>query len=244
MNFNFKNKTILVTGGTRGIGKTIVKKLKKLNATVHYTGTSNKKILSLNNKIFYHKLDLLNLYDLEKLSNYIDNKKIKIDILINNAGINKIESFSNFKKKDINSLIDVNLRSQILISQLIIRNMVKNKIKGKIINISSIWGHLTRNKRSIYSITKHGLHGLTKSLANEFAKNGIIVNSVSPGFTKTDLTTNTNSEASLKKIIKSIPLNRLANTNEIADLIIFLTSDLNQYMTGQNIVIDGGYSIK
>jgi 3-oxoacyl-[acyl-carrier protein] reductase len=119
---------------------------------------------------------------------------------------------------------------------------MKAKGYGRIVNITSIWSVVSRSGRSLYSLTKWGIIGLTKTLSIELAENNILVNSVAPGFTKTDLTESTNSKEELKTINSQIPMKRMAEPIEIANLVAFLSSNLNTYITGQNIVIDGGYT--
>ena len=120
--------------------------------------------------------------------------------------------------------------------------MKKNKY-GRIVNIASIFGVISREKRAAYSSTKSGLIGLTKATAHDLAKDNILVNSISPGFINTELTKNILGEKSMKEISSSIPLKRLGDPDEIAKLVLFLTSDQNTYITGENIIIDGGYTI-
>lgn len=247
MKINFKNKTVLITGGTRGIGKTLVDSFLKLNAKVIFTGTKESfhfKKNNYHNKKIYKKLNFLNLEDINNFNDFLKNNNYKIDILVNNAGINLVKKFNDYSNDDIENIINVNLKNQIIFSRVISNQMIKNNKKyKKIINISSIWSIKSKKKRSIYSISKNGMNGFTKSLALDLADYNILVNSISPGFTKTSLTLKTNSKAEIKKIIDSIPLKKMANTKDISDLILFLTSDYNQYITGQNITIDGGFTI-
>jgi len=243
MKLNFKNKNILLTGGTRGIGNKLLEELVKLGANVYYTGRS---IIKKNNfkRSHYLKLNFNSKKDIDDIAHFIDIKKIRIDILINNAGINIVGNLNKLTYDQISNIIDINLKNQIYFTKLIIKKMIELNTHGKIINISSIWGVITRKNRSVYTSSKHGLIGLTKSLAVDFAENGIIVNSVSPGFVNTELTKSTNSKVAINKIINQIPLRRLARTEEIAKIVIFLCSEYNTYITGQNIIIDGGYSIQ
>jgi 3-oxoacyl-[acyl-carrier protein] reductase len=138
--------------------------------------------------------------------------------------------------------MQVNVKAPFLISQHV-SGYMKSGYTGKIINISSIWGEKTISKRLCYTTSKAALIGMTKTLAVELAKYNILVNTVSPGFTNTELTNNILSTSAKNELIDKVPLNRMAEPNEIANTVLFLSSDLNTYITGQNIIIDGGFSI-
>jgi len=242
MNIDFTNKTVLVTGGTRGIGASIVRHFENLNAEVIATGAHKDQLhKSINRRVKYHYLDLKNEKSISDFLEYISQQK-KIDILINNAGINKIDPIEKIKDEDWDNIYNVNLYGPFVLSRAISKIMKKNKY-GRIVNISSIFGVISREKRAAYSSTKSGLIGLTKATAHDLAKDNILVNSISPGFIDTELTKNILGEKSMKEISSSIPLKRLGDPDEIAKLVLFLTSDQNTYITGENIIIDGGYTI-
>ena len=244
LSLNFSGKKILVTGGTRGIGKEIAIQFLINGGDVTITGTKFidesklKKDWGFEN-IHFKRVDFLQNESVSKFIDWINNQE-KIDILVNNAGINKVDLNVDSKTSDFNNLIDVNLKGPYLLSREVSAIMKKNKY-GRIVNISSIWGSITRSGRSLYSTTKFGLVGLTKTLAVELAPHGILVNAVAPGFTMTELTKRTNTKKEIEDLKKTIPIRRLAEPIEIAKLILFITSDMNTYLTGQNIVIDGGY---
>lgn len=223
-------KKALITGGTRGIGKSIVKELKK-KYEVYYTGTKNRNIKN------YFQLDLS---DKRSVNCFLkDTHKLNFDILVNNAGINNIKYFDTFKPDEIQEMLNINLVNLTLVTKVLLKNMIKNKW-GRIINIASIWGVNPCKKRSIYSITKSGLISFSKSLAIEYGGYNINSNSISPGFILTDLTKKSLSSNQLKSLKKKVPLQRFGSPKEIAEIVLFLCSEKN-YINGSNIVADGGF---
>jgi len=238
MKFDFKNKNVLITGASRGIGKSIAKEFYKLGANI--VGTSTTKSLK-KNRFELIKVNFFDKKELKIFCDYLKNKKI--DILINNAGINKISSIEKININDVRNILYINLEIPTLFTSIVSKNMIKRK-NGKIINISSIFGLISKEKRSSYSSSKFGILGLTKSSALDLANKNILVNSISPGFIDTDLTRKILKLSGMKKISKTIPMRRLGNIKEVANLSIFLASNYNTYITGQNIVIDGGFTIK
>ena len=241
---NFKNKHILITGATRGIGKSIADNLIPYNTNLILTGTNKDEVDKLNRlysdkkNINYFQLDFLDIDSKENFYKKL-NEFDKIDICINNAGINFVEDFIHSSKYD--EISKVNIQGPYELLKLLGPKMIKNNY-GRVVNIASIWSISTKKGRSLYTMSKNALVGLTKTLSLEWAPNNILVNAVSPGFTITELTKKTNSKDELEKIKKNIPIGRLANPTEIANLILFLISDKNTYLTGQNIIIDGGYT--
>mgnify|MGYP001563865900 FL=1 len=219
-------KTVFITGAARGIGESIYKKLK----TEKY-------------KIIAPTREELDLSDSVSINQYIDtHKDLKIDILINNAGINLPTWIDELSDDNINQHIQINLTSPIKLINAFVPNMKKNKW-GRIINISSIFGIVARGKQTMYTATKHGINGVTKALALELGPYNILVNSVCPGFTNTDLVKR-NSPEKNALIAKDIPQGRFAEPKEIAELVSFLISDKNTYINGQSLVIDGGFTCR
>jgi len=242
MKLDFKNKTILITGGEGGIGKTISNQFLRLGAKIIVTTTKKKLVNRSTNKKIYMYLDFNNKVSIRNF--LINLKKIKkIDVLINNAGINKLGSIDEIDDAYVEKIYGVNLLGPIIMTKEISKIMIKNK-NGKIINISSIFGVVGKKNRSLYSSTKFGLIGLTKSTALDLAKYNILVNSVSPGVIKTGLTKKILSSKELKKIRSEIPLSRLGEPTDVSYLICFLCSKFNKYITGQNFLVDGGYTSK
>lgn len=244
MLLDFSKRTVLITGGSRGIGSAIADLFESAGAHLILTGTNPKTVADLNEKYSDGKRQYLSLdfNNNESLSNFLDSIKDieKIDVLINNAGINILNDFVETEDNDFNKLVEINLKGPYTLSKFVARKMVSSNY-GRIINVCSIWSKITRPKRSLYTMTKNGLHGLTQTMAIELAKYNIIVNSLSPGFTLTDLTRETNTKEELESIANMIPAGRMAEPNEIAKVALFLASEQNSYLTGQNIVVDGGF---
>ncbi len=220
-------KTVLLTGASRGIGKAIYDLIKDENYII--LAPSRQE---------------LDLSDSNSIEQYVKKyENAAIDIIINNAGINNPQWIEDVTDENISQTMQINVVAPILLIRGLIKNMKKNKW-GKIVNISSIFGLVARGKQVLYSTTKHGLNGMTKALALEFAKDNILVNAVCPGFTKTDLVIKKNTPEKIILLEQDIPLGRLANPEEVAQLVLFLISDNNSYITGTTIAIDGGYSSK
>ena len=238
---DFNNKTVIITGGTRGIGAEIGRVLLDSGANVIATGTQNELSNSSHQLNFkYHKLDFLSDKSIKKFIDFINQIK-KIDVLINNAGINKIDHLTDISKKTWDNVNAVNLRGPFLLTKVVAQKMQKD-LSGKIVNISSIFGVVSKKKRAVYSSAKWGLIGFTKSAALDLASYNILVNAVSPGFVDTDLTRQVLGVEKMKKLREEIPQGRLAQPSEIAKVVQFLCSDLNTYITGQNIIVDGGFT--
>ena len=219
-------KQILLTGGSRGIGEATAKLLRSQGYRVI---TPNRGELDLNS--------------IESVETFIKaNRHLKLYALINNAGVNNPQWIEEIEKQNITETLNVNLISPILLCKGFVSQLKENKI-AHIINVGSMFGVISRAKQSVYTASKFGIIGLTKALALELAKYNILVNSISPGFVVTDLTLRNTPEKNAQ-LAKEVPLTRFAKPLEIAQLISFLISEKNTYITGENIVIDGGYSCK
>jgi 3-oxoacyl-[acyl-carrier protein] reductase len=245
MKFIFKNQTIIITGATRGIGQQIAKDLNELNGNLILTGTDKNQIEKLNElnrspRIKYKHLDFLDDDSTNKFLNYISRLE-KIDVLINNAAINRLNSIQKSIIKDWDDMIGVNLTGAFKIIRSISPIMIKNKY-GRILNVSSIFGSISKEKRVIYSATKSGLNGITKGISNDLSKHDILCNSISPGFVKTELTFKNLTKNEIVALESQIPIGRLAEPSDISKTSIYLVSNLNKYITGQNIIVDGGYT--
>lgn len=244
MKLDFNNKIIIITGGTRGIGAAIVEILSQCNASIIATGKDNIELDKLNNdsseNITYKYLDFTSDESIISFINYINNLD-RIDGVVNNAGVNKIDSINDIDENDWNLINNINLKGPFMITKNVSKKM-KEQNYGRIINIGSIFGVVSKAKRAAYSATKSGLIGFTRAVALDLAANNILVNTISPGFVDTELTRNILAENEIRKIEHSIPLQRLANVDEIARIVVFLLSDNNTYITGQNIIVDGGFT--
>lgn len=215
-------KRVLLTGASKGIGKAIYEELKYDFEVISPTR---------------QELDLNSLNSINEYFKY-DNS---FDILINNAGINIIKDLESIEDEDIQKINQINLIAPLKLIQNCTKYM-KNNNQGKIVNISSIWGVRSKEKRTLYCSTKFGIIGQTKALARELAEYNILVNAICPGFTATDLTMQSLSKKELEDIINQIPIRRMAEPKEIAKSVKFLISSDNTYITGQTLVIDGGYT--
>ena len=246
VSIDLSGRKALITGATRGIGKAIAEDFLKAGAKVLLTGTSRTKIddLAKNNanpmvKWLHADFDTRNGIDafLDEL-----NEVGVIDICVNNAGINIIKPFEDYSIAEYERLLSVNVTAPFLIVKFIISGMKDNSY-GRIVNIASIWSEISKPGRSLYSTSKTGLVGFTRTISVEYAANNILVNAVSPGFTRTELTEKSLTGDEIEELSARIPMQRIAEPSEIAKTVLFLCSDLNTYITGQNIVIDGGFTI-
>ncbi len=248
MVIDFTGKTALVTGATRGIGKAIADTLWQSGAEVYLTGTKQEEIDSLNQEVesqgierkHYLSVDLNSEYSLNKFLLELE-KLPQIDICVNNAGINIVRDFCEVPFEEFMKVQKVNVFGPRQILNVVVPKMKANKY-GRIVNIASIWSVINRPGRSSYGISKNAIHGLTKALSIELAADNIMVNSVSPGFTMTELTKNTNTPEQLVELGNKVAARRLADPKEQANVVAFLCSEQNSYMTGQNLVVDGGYT--
>lgn len=236
----FKNQVALITGGTRGIGLAIAQCLAKQGASVIITGRSPRpSILEFALENFqYQQVDFCEESSLTAFLEWIKLNP-QIDICINNAGINIIRPLEEISRQQFDEVIHVNARVPFLISQTVAENMKKQNY-GRIVNIASIWSVITRSGRLSYTTAKTALVGMTRTLAIELAPYQITVNSISPGFVMTDLTRQSLNDEELKKLSSQVPLGRFANPQEIAEVVSLLCNPRNTYLTGQNIVVDGG----
>ena len=239
---NLKNINIVLTGATGGIGNSILEKLVKAEANVLATGTNEEKLSAIKSKyqsVKTKKFDISKHNEIEKfINNSSDEMNNKIDVLINNAGVTNDNLSIRMKEEEWKRVIDINLTSTFLLSKNVIKKMLKNK-RGKIINITSVVGHTGNIGQANYTASKAGLVAMSKSFALEYGKKNINVNCVSPGFINTDMTKKI--DENYKEILKSrIPLDRFGDPKDIANTVLFLCSNLSDYITGETIHVNGG----
>ena len=243
---DLKGRKALVTGGSRGIGKAITSKLCEAGATVVFTYLSNEEaaketLLDLKSKGYQAYMFQANMGDEASIAQLFDFIALELgglDILVNNAGITKDGLMLRMKLEDFDQVMETNLRGVFMTTQKALKMILKSE-HGKIVNITSVSGILGNAGQTNYSASKAGLIGLTKALAREVASRHINVNAVAPGFIVTDMTNKLN-ESQIEQIQKQIPFNRFGEVTDIANAVLFLSSSLSNYMTGQVIVVDGG----
>ena len=218
-------KTILITGSSRGLGSCI-----------------KDFFIKKGYNVIAPNREELDLSDPNSIILYVDKLKNKrIDVLINNAGVNNINPLINVNLSEVLNIFNINTFSPLILTKEIIKKYFIPNNGGQIINICTFWLSQTKEHRTTYGMSKAALDYLTKSIAIEFGSKNILCNSISPGFIDTDLTRKNNDKESLNKIIDKIPLKRLADTKDITSLIYFLVKE-NKYINGENIYIDGGIS--
>ena len=238
---NLKNKKILITGATGGIGNALVDKFNSLGAIVLATGTNEEKLKNLKKNYTNINVEKFRLDHHDKIENFIEmvNEKLGgLDVLVNNAGITLDNLSIRLSENDWKKVLDINLTSSFLMCKNAIKKMLKKKY-GKIINITSIVGHTGNLGQANYSASKAGIIAFSKTLALEYAKKNININCVSPGFIQTDMTAKINDE--FKKIlISKIPSGELGTGEDVSNCVAFLASDMARYINGETIHVNGG----
>ena len=238
---NLKNKKILITGATGGIGNSLVEKFNSLGSLILATGTNEEKLNNLKKRYPKITIERFKLDEHEKIENFIEiaNKKLNgLDVLINNAGITLDNISIRMTEENWKRVLDINLTSTFLMCKHSIKKMLKNKY-GKIINITSIVGHTGNLGQANYAASKAGIIAFSKSLAIEYAKKKININCVSPGFIKTEMTEKINEDYK-KLLINKIPAGELGNGEDVSNCVAFLASDMANYINGETIHVNGG----
>ena len=238
---NFKNKKILITGATGGIGNSLVEKFYKTEAIVVASGTNQEKLENLKKKFPNIHIEQFNLQKHGEIENFIDKVDSKVqglEILINNAGVTLDNLSIRMNEENWKKVIDINLSSSFLMCKFAIKKMLKKKY-GKIVNVTSIVGHTGNIGQANYAASKAGIIGFSKSLALEYAKKNININCVSPGFIKTEMTDKINEDFK-KMLIDKIPSGALGTGEDVSNCVAFLVSDMSKYINGETIHVNGG----
>ncbi len=237
-----KDRNIIVTGATGGIGNSIIKRLNDNNANILASGTKPEKLEELKSKFKNIKILKFDISQNEKIDEFIENATNELggslNCIINNAGITQDNLAIRMTLEEWKKVIDLNLTSTFLLSKFAIKKMLKNK-SGKIINITSVVGHTGNIGQANYSASKAGIVAMSKSLSIEYAKKNININCISPGFIKTAMTDKIDDK--MKELITSkIPAARLGDPEDIANAVIFLASNQSDYINGETLHVNGG----
>lgn len=219
-----KGRTALVTGAARGIGRAIAEAFRAQGAAVLAPTRQ--------------ELDLLSNDSVER---YCAGLAAGVDILVNNAGVNPLASAAEFTDADLAAAMQVDLLAPMRLARALTPAMARRGW-GRVVNVSSIWSGVVRPRRFVYATAKAGLNGMTRALAVELAAAGVLVNAVAPGYVNTEMSRRNNPPEELERIAASIPARRLAEPGEIAEVVAFLCSSRNGYLTGQTLFVDGGYT--
>ena len=242
---NLKNKNIIVTGATGGIGNSIIKKFSHAGAKILATGTRIEKLEEIKKEHENIKILKFDISQSDKIQDFIENatKELggSLDGIINNAGITQDNLSIRMSLEEWQKVIDINLTSTFLMCKFAIKKMLKNK-SGKIVNITSVVGHTGNLGQANYTASKAGIIAMSKSLAIEYAKKNININCISPGFIKTAMTEKID-EKFKEAILSKIPSARLGEPDDIANAVLFLTSDQSSYINGETIHVNGGMYI-
>tara|TARA_B100001964_G_scaffold239964_1_gene308724 strand:+ start:296 stop:1030 length:735 start_codon:yes stop_codon:yes gene_type:complete len=238
---DFKNKKILITGATGGIGSELVKKFLSLGGSVVATGRKDEKLEMIKKKYPNVKIQRFDISEHSRIEEFINNVISDLgglDVLINNAGMNMDNLSIRMKDEEWKKVIDVNLTSTFLLCKHSIKIMLKSKF-GRIVNITSIVGHSGNLGQSNYAASKAGIIGMSKSLAIEYAKKNITINCVSPGFIVTEMTRNIADKVKIF-LTSRIPMGKLGSGEDVSNCVAFLSSDLASYVTGETLHVNGG----
>ena len=234
----FSGRTVFVTGASRGIGRAIAQAFRAEGARVigTRTGAGGADSSACDQWV---EADFLDLAQLKVCAEAV--RKAEPDVLVNNAGINRIAPFAEVKAEDFSAIQQVNVLAPFLLCQAAVPAM-KRRGWGRIVNVSSIYGKIGKERRAAYCASKFALDGLTLALAAEHSADGILANAVAPGFIDTELTRRIVGERGIAELAAAVPARRLGRAEEIARLVLWLASEENSYLAGQNIAVDGGYS--
>ncbi len=238
---NFKNKNILITGASGGIGQELVKKFVSLGGNVLGSGTKAEKLDEIKKKYPSIRVKKFDISEHSRIEDFIENVSLELgglDILINNAGLNADNLSLRMKDEEWKKVLDINLTSTFLLTKHSIKKMLKRKF-GRVVNITSVVGHTGNLGQSNYAASKAGIIGMSKSLAIEYAKKNITINCVSPGFIVSDMTMNIAEKVKLY-LTSRIPMGKLGTGEDVSNCVAFLSSDQASYITGETIHVNGG----
>ena len=243
--YDLSGQLALITGAGRGIGEACARSLASAGAEVVLTARSANQLKNVQDEInnfggeaYCHVADLLKMDSIKELKNLGP-----FNILVNNAGNNIPEHFCDVTEEDFDKVMTLNVKSAFFVAQAVAQGMVESGIKGSIINISSQMGIVGGKKRTVYCASKHAMEGFSKSMALDLAENGIRVNTVCPTFVETELTKPFMAEKEFKDdVLSRIPLGHLGQTEDVADAVLFLASDMSKMVTGSAIKVDGGWT--
>lgn len=240
-----KDKTAIITGGARGIGREIARLFAKEGANIcicdvneEILGEATKELESFGREAIGLRVDVTNSSQVEEMVQKVLDKFKKIDILINNAGITRDNLLLRMKEVEWDAVLNVNLKGTFNCTKAVSRIMIKQR-SGRIVNIASIIGLIGNAGQSNYAASKGGIISFTKSVAKELASRNININAIAPGFIKTDMTAKLSQERQ-GLLLKMIPLNRLGETSDVAGAALFLVSEFSNYITGHVVQVDGG----
>jgi len=239
---DLKGKDILITGASGGIGNSIIKKLYQAGANILASGTRIEKLNELKEKFENIGILKFDISQSDKIEEFIENATIELggnlDCVVNNAGVTQDNLAIRMSLEEWQKVININLTSTFLISKSAIKKMLKNK-SGKIVNITSVVGHTGNLGQANYTASKAGIVAMSKSLALEYAKKNININCISPGFIKTAMTDKLNNKFK-EDIISKIPSARLGDPDDIANAVLFLSSNQSDYINGETLHVNGG----
>ena len=239
---NLKNKNIIVTGASGGIGSSIIKKLNEAGANILASGTRTEKLEEIKKNFKNIKILKFDISQSDKIEEFIENATNELggslDCIVNNAGITQDNLAIRMSLDEWQKVININLTSTFLMSKFAIKKMLKNK-SGKIVNITSVVGHTGNLGQANYTASKAGIVAMSKSLAIEYAKKNININCISPGFIKTAMTDKIDDKFK-EAIVSKIPSARLGEPDDIANAVLFLSSDQSSYINGETIHVNGG----
>lgn len=243
MQIDFTGRTALVTGASRGIGQRIALDLVACGADVVLTSTGPMPDLAerFGPSARHQAVDF---HDAESIRRFLAEVRTleRLDVLVNNAATTRHKPIAEVSEEDWDVVADVNLKAPYFLSQAA-AEVMRRRGEGRIVHIASIWAHTGKSARSTYAATKYALRGLTAVGAVEWAGDGILVNTVSPGFTLTDMLRRNYTAVERAAMCERVPLGRMAEPAEVSRAVLFLASPLNTYITGQSLLVDGGYTV-